>query len=48
MKAEAEKIQESQQDDVAEDTSDGSEEDGKKKRKGKEKVGFRDRKVRLT
>lgn len=47
IKAEAETIQEGLEDDSSDDSSsEGSDEDGKKKKKGKDKVGFRDRKVR--
>lgn len=49
VKAEAETIQEGIEDDSSdESSSEGSDEDGKKKKKSKEKVGFRDRKVRAV
>lgn len=48
VKAEAETIQEGIDDDSSSDesSSEESDDDGKKKKKHKEKVGFRDRKVR--
>lgn len=51
VKAEAETIKEGIDDEDSssdESSSEGSDEDGKKKKKSKEKVGFRDRKVRAV
>lgn len=49
VKAEAETIREGVDDESSdESSSEGSDDDGKKKKKGKDKVGFRDRKVRAV
>lgn len=49
VKAEAETIKEGLEEDSSSDesSSEVSDEDSKKKKKGKDKVGFRDRKVRV-